>query len=118
MLRHKPMVDFAFYKDVFLGETIPQKAFASHARRAWEVLQGYERCYRVTVPGEDSYRMAICAMAETLYAYSKRRAGLTAATAGDVSVRYEGGGDAHRQLQRELYRQACVYLDIRRGVQA
>ena len=109
------MADFAFYKDVFLGERIPQKHFASLARRAGDVLQSYEKVYRVNVPGEDSYRMAICAMAETLYAYSKRQAGVTAASVGEVSVRYEGGNDT-AALQRELYRNASTYLDITRGV--
>ena len=112
------MVDFRFYTDVFLGETIPEKAFASLAQRAREVLQGNERCYRVTVPGEDSYRMALCAMAETLYAYAGRGPGMTAASVGGVSVRYESGGNSHRDMQRELYQKASIYLDIRRGVSA
>ena len=110
------MADFGFYKDVFLGELIPEKAFTSLAQRARDVLQGYERVYRVHIPGEDSYRMAICAMAETLYAYAKCRAGMTAATVGQVSVRYEGGDNAQRNLQRELYQKASIYLDITRGV--
>ena len=116
MPQPKPMADFGFYKDVFLGDRIPEKAFASLAQRAREVLQSYERAYRVTSPGEDSYRMAICTMAETLYAYSKRRSGVTGASVGEVSVRYEGGDDAQRSLQRELYRKASIYLDITRGV--
>lgn len=110
------MADFGFYKDVFFGEVIPEKSFASLAQRAREVLQGYARGYQVNIPGEDSYRMAICAMAETLYTYSKRRAGMTAASVGEVSVRYEGGDDAQKNLQRELYRKASIYLDITRGV--
>lgn len=110
------MVDFRFYKDVFLGEQIPEKAFPSLAQRAREVLEGYERRYRVSVPGEDSYRLAICAMAETLHAYSKRRAGMTGASVGEVSVRYEGASNAQRNLQRELYQKASIYLDITRGV--
>ena len=112
------MADFTFYKDVFLGETIPEKAFASLAQRAREVLQEYARCYRVSVPGEDSYRMALCAMAETLYAYAGRGPGMTAASVGDVSVRYETGGNTYRDLRRELYQKASIYLDICRGVSA
>ena len=110
------MADFVFYKDVFLGDRIPEKHFASLAQRAREVLQQFERAYRVNVPGEDSYRMAICAMAETLYAYSKRSAGMAAASVGEVSVRYESGDNAQKNLQRELYRKASIYLDITRGV--
>lgn len=110
------MADFGFYKDVFLGELIPEKSFASCAQRAREVLQGYERSYRVHVPGEDSYRMAICAMAETLYAYSKRRTGVASASVGEVSVRYEGSDNSNKTMQRQLYQKASIYLDITRGV--
>ena len=110
------MADFSFYKDVFLGEVIPEKAFASLAQRARDVLESFERTYQVAVCGEDSYRMAICAMAETLYAFRKRGAGVTAASVGEVSVRYEGGDNAYGSLQRELYRKASIYLDITRGV--
>ena len=109
------MADFVFYKDVFLGEMIPEKHFASLAQRAREVLLQFERAYRFNGPGEDSYRMAICAMAETLYAYSKRSAGMAAASVGEVSVRYESGDNAQKNLQRELYRKASIYLDIYRG---
>ena len=110
------MADFGFYKDVFLGELIPEKSFASCAQRAREVLQGYERDYRVHVPGEDSYRMAICAMAETLYAYSKRRTGVDSASVGEVSVHYEGSDSSHKTMLRQLYQKASIYLDITRGV--
>ena len=112
----KPMADFSFYKDVFLGELIPEKNFASLAQRAREVLQGYERSYRVNIPGEDSYRMAVCAMAETLYTYGKRRTGVTSASVGEVSVRYEGGDNSHKAMQHKLYQNASIYLDITRGV--
>ena len=110
------MADFGFYKDVFFGELIPEKSFASLALQARDVLQRYTRVYRVTVPGEDSYRMAVCAMAESLYAYAKRRAGITSASVGEVSVRY-GGDHSHKALQRELYQKASIYLDITRGVE-
>ena len=115
-MRPKPMADFGFYKDVFLGELIPEKSFPSLAQRAREVLQGYERTYRVNIPGEDSYRMAICAMAETFYTYGKRRTGVASASVGEVSVRYEGSDDYHKRMHRELYQKASIYLDITRGV--
>ena len=61
--------------------------------------------------------MAICAMAEAVYAASRRRAGVTAANIGNVSVRYENGEHANKSLQRELYQRAGIYLDIYRGAQ-
>lgn len=113
-----PMADFAFYTDVYLGTAIPEKAFPGMAQRAREALGRFQRIYRVTVPGADSLKMAICAMAESLYAHSKRRGGVTAASVGETSVRYEGSQQADRQLQRELYEKASIYLEISRGVRA
>lgn len=113
-----PMADYAFYTDIYMGAAIPEKAFHGMALRAGENLERLCRIYRVTVPGEDSRKLAICAMAESLYAHSKRRSGVTAASVGQVSVRYEGGDAADRSLQRELYEKASIYLDIYRGVEA
>ena len=110
------MADYGFYTDVYLGCAIPEKAFPGMALRAREALERMQRVYRVIVPGEDSLKMAVCAMAETLYAHSKRRGGVTGASIGEASVRYEGPGQADRQLRRELYEQAAVYLEISRGV--
>ena len=56
--------------------------------------------------------MAICAMAEVLWA--GRNQNMSAATVGSVSVRYDTDKSA---LQRELYEQASIYLDIYRGVE-
>ena len=112
------MADFGFYTSVYLGSLIPEKAFPEMALRAGEHLARFQRHYRVTVPGTDSLNMALCAMAEALYSHSKRRVGMTAASVGDVSVRYEGAESAGKSLQRELYEKAAIYLDISRGVGA
>lgn len=111
------MADFAFYEGVYLGSAIPEKAFPGMAQRAADVLKRFQKIYRVTVSGEDSFNMAICAMAETLYEASRRRGGMTAASVGQVSVRYESGETSARSLQRELYEKASIYLDICRGVE-
>lgn len=110
------MADFAFYTGVYLGSLIPAKAFSEFALRAKEELERLQRNYRVVSSGEDSLRMAICAMAETLYTHGKRRGGVVAATMGEASVRYEQGRNAEKSLAHELYRKASIYLDISRGV--
>ena len=112
------MADFAFYTDVYLGSRIPEKTFPGMVLRAKEALERFQRIYRVTVPGEDSCKMALCAMAESLYAYEKHRGGVTGAAVGQVSVRYEDSRLSGRTLQRELYEKASIYLDICRGVEA
>ena len=111
------MADYAFYTDIYFGNLIPEKAFPGAVQRAKEILERFCRIYRVTVPGEDSRNMAICAMAESLYAHSKRRGGIAAASVGEASVRYEESRLADRQLNRELYEKASIYLDISRGVE-
>ena len=110
------MADYAFYTDVYLGSAIPEKAFTGMALRAREALDRLKRIYRVEIPGEDSLKMAVCAMAEALYAHGKRRGGVTAAAVGETSVRYEATESAGKSLLRELYEKASIYLEIYRGV--
>ena len=112
------MADFTFYTDVYMGELIPEKAFPGMALRAQEYLQRLQRIYRVSVPGEDSLKMAVCAVAEAIFAHSKHRGGVTAASVGQVSVRYDLSDRADTVLQRQLYEKASIYLDICRGVEA
>ena len=59
--------------------------------------------------------MALCAMAEVLYAYAGRQRGIVSASMGGVSVRYENSAEK-KALNRELYECARCYLDIYRGV--
>ena len=113
-----PMADFAFYKDVYMGDLIPEKAFSGMALRAGAYLQRLQRIYRVASPGEDSLKMAVCAVAEAIYGASRHRSGVTAATVGQVSVRYEGSDRTDAMLRRELYEKASIYLDITRGVES
>ena len=112
------MADFTFYTDVYMGELIPEKAFPGMALRAQEYLQRLQRIYQVSVPGEDSLKMAVCAVAEAIFAHSKHRGGVTAASVGQVSVRYDLSDRADTVLQRQLYEKASIYLDICRGVEA
>lgn len=109
------MVDYDFYVNTYLGSTIDEKAFPAAAARAAAVLEKYERCCRVSCPGPDSRGMALCAMAEVIHRYGSSRF-VDSATVGSVSVRYNSRGSA--QLEKELYRKAGIYLDIRRGVEA
>ena len=93
------------------GEGLPRDGL--QGRRA---LQRLQRIYQVKVPGEDSRKMAICAMAEACYAASKRRSGVTSASVGEVSVHYGNSESSDKALQRQLYEKASVYLEISRGV--
>ena len=98
------MADFAFYTQVYLGSEVPEKAFDSAAAQAKAVLSRFRRIYRVKPCTQVEENMAICAMAETLYAFNKCKAGLSAATVGSVSVRYDHGEGTDKSLSQQLYR--------------
>ncbi len=110
------MVDYAYYVGDYMGSVIPENAFPTAAARAQHILaQLCRRCH--VVGGEDSRAMAVCAMAETLYAAPRHSRGVAEERVGEVSVRYDSSRAADRALWRELYRKAAIYLDFYRGVQ-
>ena len=106
--------DFAYYRDDYMGGSIPEKAFDRCASRAAEVLEAFCRNYLV-IGGEDCRKMAICAMAEAMFEASGHR-GVVASSAGNASVRYDPGANSDLALRRELYHRARIYLDFYRGV--
>lgn len=111
-------VGYDFYVGQYLGDRMGEKTFCELARRAQQELDRIKRVYTVKPYSEQAHAMAICAMAETLHAASARQSGVSSASIGKVSVRYESAAVKENELRRELYRQASVYLDICRGVGA
>ena len=109
------MVDYEFYVNYYLGSLIPQKGFGGCAARAKEALDRFKSCYQVVSSGPEAEKLAICAMAEAIYAARKNRGNVASATVGSVSVRYEDSAGTNKALWRELYAQASIYLDIYRG---
>ena len=108
------MVDYGFYVQTYLGSTIPEKAFDGAAAEAARALEQFKRNYRV-IGGSTAEDMALCAMAEAVYSHQGRRAGVTSATVGGVSVRYSQDA-GEKALKRALYQRASIFLDIYRGV--
>ena len=99
------MVDYEFYVNDYLGSAIPEKAFSGVAAQARQWLAYLKNNYRVVSSGEDAEKLAICAMAESLWG---RR--------GGDSI-FPGSKNGEKQsLARELYEKASIYLDIYRGV--
>ena len=103
------MPDYGFYTQIYLGTAIPEKAFPAFLGKAKAYLDRYKRSYRVQ-GGENAEGLALCAMAETLYRFDGRE-GLKSMNLGGVQVHYDDSA-----LRREVYRAACIYLDIYRGV--
>ena len=105
------MVDYEFYVNCYLGSAIPEKAFSGVAAQAQGYLERFRGAYRVVSSGIEAEKMALCAMAETLW--FRRHDGLHTANMGSVSVRY---AEDRPSLTRELFEKASIYLDIYRGV--
>ena len=103
------MVDVNFYKTVYLGSAIPEKAFPEMAARAADRLKELKRVCRVKSPGEESEKMALCAVADVLYRNAKH-GGVKSANIGGVQVSYEPAAP-----DRAVYDAAAIYLDIYRG---
>ena len=110
------MVTYAFYTDSYLGSAIPENAFSGVAARAEAALDKMKRIYEIRSGGEMAETLAICSMAEAIYRHMDRKQELLQAKMGEVSVRYSNPGYEKKNLARELYGRACVYLDIYRGV--
>ena len=118
------MVAYEFYKSTYLGNSIPEADFPRLSKRAGDQLNHYKRLYFVTAPDADSEDMAVCAMADALYYFESAQNGaagpISSASIGSVSTSYSsfsGAVDLSSAGQsKELYRCACLYLDIYRGV--
>lgn len=117
-------VSYLFYTVDYSGDGIPdEETFDRLAKRAAAQLARYRRIYTVAAPEGDSERMALCAMADALYYFACAQNGtggpVSSASIGSVSVSYGGASgsmDVSPAAQaRELYRAACLYLDIYRG---
>lgn len=117
------MTDFEFYRTQYMGDSIAEADFPRLIRRAGEQLAMYKRIYSVTSPQEDAEAMALCAMADALAYYEAALNGaggaVSSASIGSVSVSYSGtasAADLSQEAQAaELFRCACLYLDIYRG---
>lgn len=118
------MPDYEFYRSIYYGSAIQPEEWAAYSARAAEQLARYKRIYAVTAPAPDSEDRAVCAMAEALLGFDLLAGGeggpVQSTSVGSVSVSY-GSAAAQavdlspRGQARELYRCACLYLEIYRG---
>ena len=121
------MVDYEFYAGTYLGGSISSDEWPTFEARAADQLARYKRIYTVTTPegAPDAESMAVCAMADALAYFTAAQNGaggpVASASIGSVSVGYAGASGGSVDLSakgqaKELYRCACLYLDIYRGV--
>lgn len=119
------MVDYKFYTDTYHGGAISAAEWPEVSARASDQLRRYKRIYTVTAPDESAESMAVCAMAEAMHNINMIANGeggaVQSTSIGSVSVGYGNAGTQAVDMtpagqSRELYRCACLYLDIYRGV--
>ena len=114
---------YDFYQKTYGGTGLTPEDFPEYWARATDKLAYYRRVYRVS--GDTVMaNMATCAMAEVLAYYDDARngqGGLRYASVGTVSVSGKGiysQVDVSPEAQeRQLYRAACAYLTIYRGLE-
>lgn len=116
-------VEHDFYILNYHGDSIisPDDWYRYEAR-AEAQLARYKRIYSVFSTDENAEAMAICAMADALFFFDAAASGeavqMQSASIGSVSVSYAGANavDISPMAQaKELYRCACLYLNIYRG---
>ena len=113
---------YDFYLNTYCGTALEAEEFPYFLARAEDKLSCYERAYRVT--GDENMRkMALCAMAEIIGyfdAAQNGQGGLRYASVGTVSVSCKGIYSqvdiSPKAQEKELYRAACRYLSIYRGI--
>ena len=119
------MVTYEFYMSSYHGGSIPAIEWPAYEAKAAAQLRKYKRDYTVTVPEDypEGENMAVCAMAEALYSFdliANGEGGVQSASIGSVSTSYGSAAAAvdvsPKGQAKELYRLACLYLDIYRGV--
>lgn len=121
------MVCFEFYMSRYHGGSISSEEWPGYETRARAKLNRYKRIYTVTVPDNepDAEELAICAMAEAMHGFDLIANGeggaIQSASIGSVSTSFGNAGSQTVDVTpagqaKELYRCACLYLDIYRGV--
>lgn len=109
------MADYSFYREKYVGDSIPEEEFPRLAARAATVLGRYRRVYTVTAPTAGAEDQAVCAMADALFYFETAQNAPQSSSIGSVSSS-QGEVDVSPKAQSaELYRCACLYLDIYRG---
>lgn len=112
---------YIFYAGDYAGTVIPEDQWLTCRRDAEAKMQRYERMYRVHYPQPNARGMAICAIAEAIYAYGQLLAGngpIQSMSVGSVSETRAAGtvvDTSPAEQEAEFYRCARLYADIYRG---
>lgn len=115
------MLDYSFYSDVYGGDAIPAEAWPALASTADAQMCRYERIYTVNYETATARSMAVCAIADAMYAYAQLDAGngaVQSVSIGSVSesrVAASAPDTSPAARATEYYRCAQLYATIYRG---
>ena len=105
-------VDFAYYKDTFMGAMVDEADFPVVAERASAYI---DYLTRGKATETDAVKKACCAVAEVYDAYRKAREAsgggdLASQTVGSYSVSYRSGDEMKAACDKEMHQIARLYL--------
>lgn len=115
------MTDYSFYTGEYGGSSIPQDAWTAMQRDAGARVARYERIYAVTWLEPNGRDMAVCAIADAMYAFERLQAeggAIKSASVGSVSesrAAVSAPDTSPAAQEQEFYRCLCLYADVYRG---
>lgn len=115
------MMDYRFYSDEYGGTAIPGREWPEFERDADAQLRRYERIYTVSYETDDARPMAVCAIADAMYAYAQLDAGngaVQSVSIGSVSenrAAVPAPDTSPAARAAEYYRCTQLYATIYRG---
>lgn len=115
------MTDYIFYLGEYAGGSIPQDVWPDVQRDASAKVARYERIYTVTWLEPNGRDMAVCAIADAMYAFERLQAeggAIQSASVGSVSesrAAVSAPDTSPAAQEQEFYRCLCLYADVYRG---
>lgn len=115
------MTNYSFYIVEYGGSSIPQDAWTDVQRDAGTKVARYERIYTVTWIEPSSRDMAVCTIADAMYAFERLQAeggAIQSASVGSVSesrAAVSAPDTSPAAQEQEFYRCLCLYADVYRG---
>ena len=115
------MTDYSFYTGEYGGSSIPQDAWTAMQRDACFNDTASTEIYTVTWLEPNGRDMAVCAIADAMYAFERLQAeggAIKSASVGSVSESWaavNAPDTSPAAQEQEFYRCLCLYADVYRG---
>ena len=115
------MTDYSFYTGEYGSSSIPQNEWPAMQRDVGVNDAAYAEIYTVTWLEPNGRDMAVCAIADTMYAFERLQAeggAIQSASVGSVSESWaavNAPDTSPAAQEQEFYRCLCLYADVYRG---